>query len=146
MKMKSDDKNIILFDSRDILKTNSNFGKAKPKIDTIKHNCSEFFNMSGDTSYVGQGYIGSDKNGSTTTLGRGGSDYSAALFAEGVDATVLEIWTDVAGIATTDPRICEGTKAIHEISYNEGFFSCISCHTLYLVTHKFKSILIKVFN
>lgn len=120
MKIKNPGKEVLLFDSRDILKTNSNFGKAKPKLDQIKKNCDKFFKNNSDQIYVGQGYIGSDKHGSTTTLGRGGSDYSAALFAEGVGASVLEIWTDVAGIATTDPRICEGTKAIHEISYDEA--------------------------
>jgi aspartate kinase len=56
----------------------------------------------------------------TTTLGRGGSDYSAALIAEGVGATVLEIWTDVAGIATTDPRLCSGARVIPEISFKEA--------------------------
>lgn len=120
MKIKNPEKEVILFDSRNILKTNSNFGKAKPELELIKKNCDDFFQITAKTVYVGQGYIGSDKNGSTTTLGRGGSDYSAALFAEGVGASILEIWTDVAGIATTDPRICEGTKAIHEISYDEA--------------------------
>jgi len=120
MKIKNPGKEVILFDSREIIKTNSNFGKAKAKIELIKQNCDEFFQEKENIRYVGQGFIGSDKNGSTTTLGRGGSDYSAALFAEGVDATVLEIWTDVAGIATTDPRICANTKPIHEISYNEA--------------------------
>ena len=112
--------NVELFDSRKILKTNSNFGKAKPNISRIKKECSDKFNKDGKTAYVGQGYIGSDENDVTTTLGRGGSDYSAALFAEGIQADVLEIWTDVAGIATTDPRICKNTKAINEISYNEA--------------------------
>lgn len=120
MKIKNPDKEVIFFDSREILKTDSNFGKAKPLINVIKQNCDKFFQNNSNIRYVGQGYIGSDMDGATTTLGRGGSDYSAALFAEGVDATVLEIWTDVAGIATTDPRICEGTKPIHEISYNEA--------------------------
>ncbi|MCV5334868.1 lysine-sensitive aspartokinase 3, partial [Escherichia coli] len=54
---------------------------------------------------VTQGFIGSDEAGNTTTLGRGGSDYSAALIAESVKAAGLEIWTDVPGIYTTDPRI-----------------------------------------
>jgi aspartate kinase len=56
----------------------------------------------------------------TTTLGRGGSDYSAAILAEGVGADELEIWTDVAGIATTDPRLCPAAKPIHEISFKEA--------------------------
>jgi aspartate kinase len=120
LKMTWKDQKVEYFDSREILKTDSNFGKAKPNLSKIRQACIERFKTNGSISYVGQGYIGSDNEGTTTTLGRGGSDYSAALFAEGVKANVLEIWTDVAGIATTDPRICKNTKAINEISYDEA--------------------------
>ncbi len=120
MKKTWPEKEIKLLDSREILKTDSTFGKAKPLLEVIKLKCKEYIPYTGTIAYVAQGYIGSDENGHTTTLGRGGSDYSAALFAEGMQADVLEIWTDVAGIATTDPRICNGTKAIHEISYDEA--------------------------
>ncbi len=120
MKMIWPQKNIILFDSRDLLKTDSSYGKAKPQLTAIKSQCQNFFKFDQNKAYVGQGYIGSDENGFTTTLGRGGSDYSAALFAEGVSATVLQIWTDVAGIATTDPRIYGQAKSISEISYDEA--------------------------
>lgn len=120
MKLTWPEKTIELFDSRKILKTDSTYGKAKPQLELIRKNALEFFKFDQNIAYVGQGYIASDENESTTTLGRGGSDYSAALFAEAVKADVLEIWTDVAGIATTDPRICQGTKAIKEISYNEA--------------------------
>jgi len=120
MKMTLKDKKVELFDSRQLLITDSNHGKAKPILKVMKSKCSDFFKFNSGIYYIGQGYIGSDEYGSTTTLGRGGSDYSAALFAEAVNADLLEIWTDVAGIATTDPRICEGTKPINEISYNEA--------------------------
>lgn len=120
MKMTITDKPTLLFDSRKILKTDSNFGKARPNLEAVRTNCIDFFKLDGSTVYVGQGYIGSDKNDSTTTLGRGGSDYSAAIFAEGVRADVLEIWTDVAGIASTDPRICANAISINEISYDEA--------------------------
>jgi aspartate kinase len=120
VKMTVKDKEVVLFDSREILKTNSNHGKAKPNLELIRKNCKDFFKLDQKTTYVGQGYIGSDKHGATTTLGRGGSDYSAAIFAEGIKADVLEIWTDVAGIASTDPRICKDAKPINEISYAEA--------------------------
>ncbi len=120
LRMTWEERTIVLFDSRNILKTDSNHGKAKPNLEKIKNQCDNYFKFTDDIAYVGQGYIGSDENESTTTLGRGGSDYSAALFAEGVKADVLEIWTDVAGIATTDPRICPDAKPIHEISYDEA--------------------------
>lgn len=110
-------KSVVLLDARSVIKTDSNFGKATPLISEIAHRCSLL-----DTNciYVTQGFIGSDADGNTTVLGRGGSDYSAALIAEGFQASVLEIWTDVAGIATTDPRLCPQAKIIHEISYAEA--------------------------
>lgn len=120
MKMTWKEKSVELFDSRKILITDSAHGKAKPQLDAIKKACTEHFKLDGSVAYVGQGYIGADKHGATTTLGRGGSDYSAAIFAEGVNASTLEIWTDVAGIATTDPRITKSAKPIDEISYDEA--------------------------
>lgn len=111
------DTKVVLLDARSIIKTDSNFGKASPLIETIAQKCSA---LSHDCVYVTQGFIGSDMDGNTTVLGRGGSDYSAALFAEGMNATVLEIWTDVAGIATTDPRIYKEAKIIPEITYAEA--------------------------
>jgi aspartate kinase len=110
-------KKVQLLDAREFIKTDSNFGKATPQIDIIAHQCSK---LKRNNMYITQGFIGSDAEGNTTILGRGGSDYSAALFAEGLKASTLEIWTDVAGIATTDPRICKNAKIIHEISYAEA--------------------------
>ena len=77
------------------------------------------------TCFVTQGFIGQTLNGDTTTLGRGGSDYSASLLAESLKAEVLEIWTDVAGIATTDPRLLDGAKIISEITYKKLIFNSI---------------------
>jgi aspartate kinase len=117
LKNKIPNKSVVLLDARSVIKTDSNFGKATPLIAEIAKKCEE---LKTDTIYVTQGFIGSDAEGNTTVLGRGGSDYSAALFAEGFNATVLEIWTDVAGIATTDPRLCPAARIIHEISYAEA--------------------------
>lgn len=117
LQMKLPNKSVVLLDGRSVIKTDSNFGKATPLISEIAKRCEQFKT---DVIYVTQGFIGSDTDGNTTVLGRGGSDYSAALFAEGFQATVLEIWTDVAGIATTDPRLCPSAKIIHEISYAEA--------------------------
>jgi aspartate kinase len=117
LKTKIPNKSVVLLDARQMIKTDSNFGKATPLISEIAKNCQQ---LNTDAVYVTQGFIGSDADGNTTILGRGGSDYSAALFAEGFGASVLEIWTDVAGIATTDPRLCPEAKIIHEISYAEA--------------------------
>ena len=71
--------------------------------------------------FVAPGFIASDPDGSVTTLGRGGSDYSASLFAAAVDALDLQIWTDVPGIMTTNPKVVSSAKTIPEISYNAAF-------------------------
>lgn len=114
------DKKVQLLDARSIIKTDSNFGKATPQIDLIEKTATEKLDLTGNTIYVTQGFIGSDLQGNTTILGRGGSDYSAALFAEGVSASILEIWTDVAGVATTDPRMVKEARIIPELSYSEA--------------------------
>jgi aspartate kinase len=111
-----------LFDVRKVLVTDENFSKARPLTAEISKLCDQHlaFIREGHTVAVTQGYIGRTEDGMTTTLGRGGSDYSAAIVAEGVKADVLEIWTDVAGIATTDPRLCPKAKPISEISFTEA--------------------------
>jgi aspartokinase/homoserine dehydrogenase 1 len=70
--------------------------------------------------YVVPGFIASDKIGATTTLGRGGSDYTAAILGAAVDASVVEIWTDVSGMMTADPRLVINAKVIEHISYYEA--------------------------
>lgn len=112
---------VKLLDVRSVLKTDDNYGKARPLTDTIIKLCKENLAdcISGKTVYVAQGFIGQTLAGATTTLGRGGSDYSAAILAEGISADTLEIWTDVAGVATTDPRLCPDAVVIDEISFKE---------------------------
>lgn len=112
-----------LLDVRSILKTDDTHLKANPNFDLIKRSCQNTFGskLKGqETVYVTQGFIGQSPEGNTTTLGRGGSDYSAALIAEGVSADLLHIWTDVAGIATTDPRLCPAARPIPELSFSEA--------------------------
>lgn len=114
---------VIWVDARDYIRTDHQFGKARPQIEAIAEACkplNEKLRQDEKLMAVTQGYIGSTKDHKTTTLGRGGSDYSGALFAEGLNATALEIWTDVAGIATTDPRVCKEAKPIKEISFTEA--------------------------
>jgi aspartate kinase len=110
------------FDAREVLITDLQFGKARPMTKMISNLCEKKLGAirHDEIIYVTQGFIGATENGMTTTLGRGGSDYSAAILAEGIKADVLEIWTDVAGIATTDPRICPEARSISEISFKEA--------------------------
>lgn len=105
-------------DAREILKTDSTFGNASPDIPEIRTQSKSIINPL--KRYLTQGFIGSDEFGNTTTLGRGGSDYSAALFSEAVSADILEIWTDVAGVYSTDPRIVAEAKPISEITFDEA--------------------------
>lgn len=113
--------NAIRFDIRDVLKTDGNFGRAEPNVETIAKLAQEkLVPLCQEYVVITQGFIGSDEEGNTTTLGRGGSDYSAALIAEGVKAAGLEIWTDVPGIYTTDPRIASKAAPIPEISFSEA--------------------------
>ncbi len=105
-------------DARKIVKTDSGFGKAVPDLNVISKKAGKLINA--DNIYLTQGFIGSDIFGNTTTLGRGGSDFSAALFAEALKADTLEIWTDVAGIYSADPRIVKEAQPIKEISFDEA--------------------------
>lgn len=111
----------VRFDIRDVLRTDDNFGRAEPNIEAISTLAQDkLVSLCQQSVVVTQGFIGSDEAGNTTTLGRGGSDYSAALIAESVKAAGLEIWTDVPGIYTTDPRIAPKASPIPEISFSEA--------------------------
>ncbi|MDK9737675.1 lysine-sensitive aspartokinase 3 [Vibrio sp. D404a] len=111
----------VRFDIRDVLRTNDAYGKAEPQLEQISTLAQEkLIPLCQEQVVVTQGFIGADDEGNTTTLGRGGSDYSAALIAESVLAAGLEIWTDVPGIYTTDPRIASKASPIPEISFSEA--------------------------
>ncbi|CAN5547322.1 bifunctional aspartate kinase/homoserine dehydrogenase I [soil metagenome] len=109
-------------DSRELIKTTSNFGNAVVDFAKTNELIEEYFGV--ETSvrslYILQGFIASDSNQTTTTLGRGGSDYTAAILAAALDAEVLEIWTDVSGMMTADPRIVRNIRQIPHISYREA--------------------------
>ncbi len=112
-------------DARKLIVTDEKYGRARPLLEQIRERCLKNLRLSEKGGahwnlYVTQGFIGGTAEGSTTTLGRGGSDYSAALFAEAIDADILEIWTDVAGIASTDPRIDPTAQPLKEISFQEA--------------------------
>lgn len=113
--------NAVRFDIREVLKTDSNFGRAEPSLEQTAALAKDMLvPLCREQVVVTQGFIGSNDEGDTTTLGRGGSDYSAALIAEAVEASGLEIWTDVPGIYTTDPRIAPNAAPIAEISFSEA--------------------------
>ncbi|WP_417707199.1 lysine-sensitive aspartokinase 3 [Rheinheimera aquimaris] len=111
----------LCFDARRVMRTDSRFGKGEPQVNQISKLCAVHLQpLLADNIVVTQGFIGADEIGQTTTLGRGGSDYSAALFGEALSASVVQIWTDVVGIFTTDPRLTEQARCIKEISFDEA--------------------------
>tara|TARA_R110002167_G_scaffold27444_15_gene93356 strand:- start:17529 stop:18869 length:1341 start_codon:yes stop_codon:yes gene_type:complete len=109
------------FDVRKVLRTDNEFGQAAPQLDEIRQ-LSQTLLLPELASkvLVTQGFIGSDPDGNTTTLGRGGSDFTAALLAEALDAETCEIWTDVIGVYTTDPRITAAARPLPELSFEEA--------------------------
>ena len=110
------------FDVRKVMRTDSKFGRAQPLVEVIQSLCDEFLAplMEQDCIVVTQGFIASNYEGQTTTLGRGGSDYSAALLGEALNAATISIWTDVPGVYTTDPRLVPHAKPIDELTYLEA--------------------------
>ncbi|MDX1677467.1 lysine-sensitive aspartokinase 3 [Arsukibacterium sp.] len=109
------------FDIRRIMRTDSRFGRAEPQIKQIAELAEvHLAPLLSEQRIVTQGFIGQDEFEQTTTLGRGGSDYSAALLAEALQADTVQIWTDVVGIFTTDPRLTEQARCIAEISFDEA--------------------------
>ncbi|HKK41951.1 MAG TPA: bifunctional aspartate kinase/homoserine dehydrogenase I [Bacteroidales bacterium] len=109
----------VLSDSRLLIKTDSNFGSAN--VDFTVTNELILKNITGkDRFTVMPGFIASNAEGETTTLGRGGSDYTASIVAAAIKAEVLEIWTDVDGFMTADPRNVEKAYAIDNLSYSEA--------------------------
>ncbi|MBS1639686.1 MAG: bifunctional aspartate kinase/homoserine dehydrogenase I [Bacteroidetes bacterium] len=107
-------------DSRQLIKTNSSFGFATVDFVTTNKLIEEKINNSTQNIFLVPGFIASNAANQTTTLGRGGSDYTAAIFASAVNANHLEIWTDVTGMMTADPRWVSNAKTIKNISYQEA--------------------------
>lgn len=107
-------------DSRSLIVTDDNFGNANVFYPETYQHIEDYFQNSEKSLFVLPGFIASSRNGSTTTLGRGGSDYTAAILANGVSADSLEIWTDVSGMYAANPKIVKQAQPIASISYQEA--------------------------
>ncbi|MBA3784470.1 MAG: bifunctional aspartate kinase/homoserine dehydrogenase I [Acidobacteria bacterium] len=107
-------------DTRELIITDSNFGFATVNFEKTNSQIRDSFKNSSAKLHILPGFIAADINGATTTLGRGGSDYTAAILAAALDAEVLEIWTDVSGMMTADPRFVRNVREIRRISYREA--------------------------
>jgi aspartate kinase len=139
-------------DARTCIITDSNYGKAAPQEPAIEAKLTEHvlpLIEAGKTPVMG-GFIGSNADGITTTLGRGGSDYTAALVGGGLHAGAIEIWTDVNGIMTTDPRICPDALRVKTISFEEAaelaYFGAKVLHPATILPAVQKSIPVWVLN
>jgi aspartokinase/homoserine dehydrogenase 1 len=107
-------------DSREVIKTNNHFGKAVVNFEITNKLFAYFFGSIDAKATVMPGFIASSIDGNNTTLGRGGSDYTAAIVAGALDASQLEIWTDVNGMFTANPKIVKQAQPIETISYQEA--------------------------
>src|SRR5882672_2047458 len=111
----------VWVDVRPMMRTNDDFTRAAPQFEIANPNLKEGFAaaLAGGGAPVTQGFIGSTADGVTTTIGRGGSDYSASILGAAMGAEEIQIWTDVDGIMTTDPRIAPEAAKIKVISFAE---------------------------
>ncbi|HKD45860.1 MAG TPA: lysine-sensitive aspartokinase 3 [Candidatus Angelobacter sp.] len=109
-------------DSRRCIVTDANFGKAVPHFEETDARLEQIVRPLVDRGQVPVmgGFIGSTREGMATTLGRGGSDFSAAIVGAGLKAQRIEIWTDVDGMMTTDPNLCPAARRIKSISFEEA--------------------------
>lgn len=100
--------------------TDSNFTKAAVDFKTTDQNLQYYFSNTTENLFIVPGFISQDHEGNSTTLGRGGSDYTAAIIGGALNASSIEIWTDVSGMMTADPRLVSTVRNISEISYQEA--------------------------
>lgn len=109
----------IYVNATQLVKTDSNFLSARVNFDKTNKNIIDFFEALNGVAVV-TGFIGSDDHGNITTLGRGGSDYTAAIFGAALKVDVIEIWSDVDGVLTADPRRVEQAFTVPTLSYKEA--------------------------
>ncbi|MCG1037334.1 bifunctional aspartate kinase/homoserine dehydrogenase I [Polaribacter sargassicola] len=107
-------------DSRSLIITDENFGNAQPITVVSKENVISYFKENNSKINIVSGFIASNKKGETTTLGRNGSNYTAALLANYLDADELQNYTHVSGIFTADPKLVADAKKIDQLSFNEA--------------------------
>jgi aspartokinase/homoserine dehydrogenase 1 len=106
-------------DARSVIRTDNNFGHAKVDFEITNKLIREHFKHHNEIQII-TGFIATSESGETTTLGRSGSDYTAAIFAAALNATDLEIWTDVDGMMTADPRLVKKAFTVPQMSYEEA--------------------------
>ena len=112
--------NAVAVDGAELIKTDSNFGQAKVNTELTEMLIQDFYNANKDHLLFVTGFIASNNEGRITTLGRGGSDFTAAIWGSALNVSQIEIWTDVDGMLTADPRMVEKAFSLPELSYTEA--------------------------
>ena len=142
--------NAVLLDSREFMITDAAFGSASVDFEKTNAKIIGKIQSGREKLYVAQGFIGATPEGVTTTLGRGGSDYSASIIGAALDAGEVQIWTDVDGIMSSDPRHVRGVKTIPSITYGEAgelaYFGAKVVHPSTIQPAVGKGIPVKVLN
>jgi bifunctional aspartokinase / homoserine dehydrogenase 1 len=110
---------VEFLDARKVIRTDNQFGYAKVDFETTNKLIRDHFKHHQDVQII-TGFIATSESGETTTLGRSGSDYTAAIFAGALQASALEIWTDVDGMMTADPRLVKTSFTVPQMSYEEA--------------------------
>ncbi len=110
----------LLLDSRELIKTDNSFGKAVVDFRITNSNCQTQFGTISNKITIVPGFVASSTDGNPTTLGRGGSDYTAAIIAASLEAEELQIWTDVSGMYTANPKLVKQAKSLSVLSYEEA--------------------------
>jgi len=142
----------VHLDARECVVTDERFGKASPQMDVTASRLEKAAlpHLNAGRVVVMGGYIGSTLSGITTTLGRGGSDYSAAIAGAALKADEIQIWTDVDGMMTADPRIVSGAWKVKEISFDEAselaYFGAKVLHPLTVLPAVEKNIPVYILN
>ena len=142
----------VLVDARSVMVTDKTFSSAKPLVDKIAKRAKATFGpiIKNSKVIVTQGFIGSAEDGTTTTIGRGGSDYSAAIFGSVLHTEEIQIWTDVDGMMSADPRIVPNAKRIDVLSFDEAselaYFGAKVLHPNTILPAVEKNIPVRVLN
>ena len=118
--LKSSGIDILRKDARELIKTDASYTNASVNFVATNAAIQSFFKDAQKNVLLVPGFIASADNGDTTVLGRGGSDFTAAIIAAAIDASILEIWTDVSGMFTANPKLVKQAMPIAKISYEEA--------------------------
>jgi aspartate kinase len=143
---------VVWVDARQFVVTDRNFGKANPLWDKMTAKCNEIISpqLAQKKVVITQGFIGATEDGASTTLGRGGSDFTASILGVALEANEIQIWTDVDGMMTADPRVVPDAIVISEVSFEEAselaYFGAKVLHPMTIAPAVEKNIPVRILN